>query len=295
MSKQEQVDPTSDLKPKHALFDSEHLKEIELKEQPILEAGDENVTKGQTTEDLTGDQAEADKTRKDINSSSEKQEQKKIKNTAEFLEVLEDKILQCEDGKDDEKKMKLSFHLIKIKGALRQAGLKPEKLSLMGLSSDELTDYDRTENKLKVRGDILDDLEKNQQFLATIFSEVQIEKKGIRDIGFQLLTIKKKMSINKEIGKKEKQATERTFDEMGISKALDMYDFKNPKELADYFLEKEVEKRRGKINFLNYFTVANTLSQLFKKGAPKLYDELRKKKYPWRSKVKELVKNFPKK
>jgi len=268
-----------DLNPEHALKDSKHHQEIELEEHPILDLKNER-------------KEEIDNIEGDIRNTPEKEqyEQKEIKTVAEFLEVLENEIMESDDEKE---KKELAFHLIKIKGALRQAGLKAKKLSLMSLNNEEMIDYDRFKKKIKVRRDILDDFSRNQQFFATIFSEIKLEKdKDIRDTGFQLLTIKKKMNINKEVSKKERQATIRTFDNLGIDTALKLYDFANPEELANYFLEKEVKKRleeRGKINKAKSILIAVYLSRLFKKGAPELYKKLKEKKYAWRAKVWELV------
>jgi len=226
----------------------------------------------------------------DIKNSPEKREKKEIKNMAEFLEVLEDKIEQSDD--EGEKK-KLAFHLVKIKGALRQARVSSDKVSLMSLSSEELSEYNRQKHKLMVREDILDDLARNQQFFATIFSEMKLEKdKNIRDAGFQLLTIKKKLSINKEIDKKERQVTARVFDNLGVNTALKLYNFTKPEELADYFLKEEVGKRmekREKINKAQSIMISMYLSKLFKKGTPELYKKLKAKKYAWRAKVWDLV------
>lgn len=274
----------SNLNPENEIKAPEALEKLKAPSSDMfLEEGEKNPPEQQT---------EVEETIKDINNSPEKHEQKEIKNVAEFLEVLEDRIMQCKEDGDNEEKMKLAFHLIKVKGSLRQAKLRPEKLSLMALSSDELTKYDRTKNKLKVRKDILDDLKRDQQFLATIFSEIRLGSEGTRDIGFQLLAIKKKMPINKEIDKKERQATERTFDNLGINKALNLYDFRNPEKLADYFLEKEVVKRleeRKKINKPKSILMAVYLSALFKKGAPELHKKLREGEYAWQSKVWGLI------
>lgn len=264
-----------------ALPDSEHPEELisssGLKPENELSAGEGSFAK------------KIDQARREIDNSPEKEqyEQKEIKNMAEFLEVLEDRILESDD---EEEKIKLAFHLIKIKGALHQAKIKPGKLSLMGLSAEDLVEYNHHKRKLEVRRDILDDFEKNQKFFATIFSEVQIEKdKNIRDVGFQLLSVQKKISINKEIDKKERQATERVFDKLGINTALKLYNYVKPEKLADYFLEKEIEKRKDKINFLNSSAWALYLSRLFKKGAPELYKKLKTKNYSWRAKVKDVL------
>ena len=134
--------------------------------------------------------------KQDIKNSPEKQENKEIKTAADFLEVLENEILKLKENEDEEKGIKLAYHLIKIKGALRQAKIRPEKLNLMSLSNDEMVDYDENKKKLKVRKDILEDIGNNQPFLATIFSEIQLERKeDVKDTGFQLLTLKKKISI----------------------------------------------------------------------------------------------------
>jgi len=287
MSKQEQqLDPHTELGPGEEIDQLSPPASLEELEAPTSDMFLENGETTNTKEDIT-------EIVQEIKDSPEKQEQQEIKNVAEFLEVLEDRIVQCKEDEDSEEEMKLAFHLIKIKGALRQAKLRPEKLNLMSSNNNKMVDYNKSKNKLKVREDILEDLERDQKFLATIFSEIQFEKKeNNKDTGFQLLALKKKMPINMEINKKERQATERIFDELGMNTALKLYDFKHPEKLADYFLEKEVEKRlkeRKKINKAKSILVAIYLSSLFKKGAPELYDRLGDKNYAWRSKVWELI------
>jgi len=275
------------LDPEHELKTGE--KKDQLSSPEVLEELEAPITDMFLENGKEGDIAEAEE---DIKNSPEKQEGREIKTVADFLEILEDEILELEEKGDEEDGIKLAYHLIKIKGALRQAKIKPEKLSLMSLNNDEMVDYDRSKRKLKVRRDILEDLGRDLQFLKTVFTELQFEKnQDIRDTGFQLLLAKKKMSINKEVGKKERQATEGTFDNLGISKALDLYNFKNPEKLADYFLEKEVTKRLKSGRKIKPFQLAIYLYRVFKKGAPELYKELRKKKYDWRTKTKELITN----
>ena len=284
MPEQKELDPSNELmagEKREQLPASEDLEK--------LEAPSPDMFLGDGKNDSTT-QKEVEKTREDIKNSPEKKEQKEeIRDVSEFLEVLESRIAESEGSE----KVSLSFHLRKIKEALRQAKLKPKEIKLMSSTNKEDINYKRNEREIRIREDILDDVLKDKRLFATIFSEGQIEKtRDIRDLGFQLLAIEKRMPINREIGKIEKQAAERAFSNLGLNQALKLYDFKNPEKLADSFLEKDLEKRmqkRGKINKMESIAVAIYLSQVFKKGAPKLYKKLQDRKYAWRAKVGELV------
>ena len=265
----------------------EELKIIEKSQ----EAGEEAVVNNDITHEKI--QENKDTTEEDIlediKNSKEipEEKQENIKTVADFINSLEKRLLNIED---EEEKIKIAYHLVRIKGAFNKAGVKPYKFNIGATKDGSWSMYDKAGNSFKVDPELIENSKVDQNLLGIVIKEAEEEKKGFPDIGFQQLAIKGV----KEYHKEERESAFRIFAKWNKDKVLNLYNIKAPEKLADYFLEKEVEKRFRKNPKINSSQLGKYLRAIFKKGAPELYKKLQANGYGFRTRTKEIILNLEK-
>jgi len=229
---------------------------------------------------------------KDIKDSKKipEEKQENIKTVADFINNFEECLLNTED---EEEKIKIAYHLVRIKGAFNKAGVKPDKFNIGATKNGSWSMYDKAGNSFKIDPELIENSKVDQNLLSIVLNEAEEEKKGFPDIGFQQLAIKKSVGA-REYHKKERERAFRTFVKWDKDKVLNLYNIKAPEKLADYFLKKEVEKRFRKNSKINSSQLGKYLRAIFKKGAPELYKKLQANGYGFRTRTKEIISNLGK-
>ena len=267
----------------------EELKIREKSQEPGKEAVVNNdITHEKKQAEIQGNKDIAKKDiLKDIENSKEVPEEKQenIKTVADFINNLEECLLNTED---EEEKTKIAYHLVRIKGAFNKAGVKLDKFNIGVTEDGRWSMYDKAGNSFKIDPELIENSKVDQNLLSIVLEEAEAEKKGFSDIGFQQLAIKKLIGAN-EHHKEERDSAFRVFVKWDKDKVLNLYNIKSPEKLADYFLEKEVEKRFRKNSKINSSQLGKYLRVIFKKGAPELYKKLQANGYGFRTRTKEII------
>ncbi|MCK4540303.1 hypothetical protein KAU09_04075 [Candidatus Parcubacteria bacterium] len=228
----------------------------------------------------------------DIRSAKEipEKEYEQIKTMADFIRVLEDRLAATEDAQE---KNAIAYNLLRVQSAFVGLKVKPAKFKI-GIAKDgKLSVYNKNVQEFRVSPELLESIEDcklDAKTMGISFKEAEIEKSGILDTGFQQLMIEKSGINSGEYHKEERWSVKRIFGKWGEKNVLDLV--KEPKKLADYFLEKEIEKRLKQARKIEAKELAPYLSDQFKKGAPKLHEKLRKSGYGFRGRVKEIILNL---
>lgn len=232
-----------------------------------------------------------EKAREDINNAKEiiEKEYADIKSMVDFIEYLESKLELSEDSQE---KKAIAISLLRIKSALAGLKIEPEKLKIGVTSDGKWSVYNKNASEFRVSEEMIeavDDCRLSATEMNVSFREAMLEEKGINDVGLQQLQIEK-LGINSgEYHKKERWSVKRIFGKWGekniLEKAMD------PKELADYFLEKEVAKRLNLGRKIKANDLAPYLTERFKKAAPKAYKKLIQSGYVFRASVEDFISN----
>lgn len=228
-----------------------------------------------------------EKALKDIQSAKEipKKEYEEIKTMADFIKILEDKLATTGDVQE---KNAIAYSLLRVKNIFAELKIKPEKFKIGVIENGKWGAYNKNSQELRAAPELLElikDCKMDMNIMGISFKEAEIEKSGVADTGFQQLMIEKSGVNSGEYHKKERGLTKRIF---GVEKnVLDLID--KPKEFADYFLEKEIEKRLKQGRKIKAKDLAPYLLAQFKKGAPKLYKKLQASGYDFRKRVKEII------
>ena len=231
--------------------------------------------------------AEEKKALENIQSAKEipKKEYEQIKTMADFIKILEDRLVATEDT---QKRNAIAYNLLRIKSAFVGLKIKPEKFKIGATEDDKLSVYNKSVQEFRVAPELLElieDCKLDAKVMGISFKEAEIEKSGVADTGFQQLMIEKSGVNSGEYHKKERSLAKRIF---GVEEnVLDLID--KPKEFADFFLEKEIEKRLKQGRDMKAKDLAPYLLAQFKKSAPKLYKKLQASGYDFRKRVKEII------
>ncbi|MCK5319853.1 hypothetical protein KAJ61_00505 [Candidatus Parcubacteria bacterium] len=218
------------------------------------------------------------------------EKQENIRTVADFINNLEECLLNTED---EEEKTKIAYHLVRIKGAFNKSGVKPDKFNIGATKDGSWSMYDKAGNSFKIDPNLIENSKVDQNLLGIVLEEAEEEKKGFSDIGFQQLAIKKLIGA-REYHKDKRESALRVFPQWRKDKVLNLYNIKAPEKLADYFLEKEVEKRFRKNSKINSSQLGKYLRVIFKKGAPELYKKLQANGYRFSTRTKEIISSLEK-
>ena len=225
----------------------EELKMIEK----LQEAGEEAVVNDDITHEKKQAEIQGNKdiekkdVLEDIENSKKVPEEKQenIKTVADFINNLEERLLNTED---EEEKTKIAYHLVRIKGAFNKAGVRLDKFNIGATEDGRWSMYDKAGNSFKVDPDLIENSKIDQNLLGIVLEEAEAEKKGFADIGFQQLAMKKLIGA-REYHKDKRESALRVFPQWRKDKVLNLYNIKAPEKLADYFLKKEVEKLKDSL------------------------------------------------
>ena len=257
----------------------EPVKETEFNDDVVHEKKQEESPKN---EDVTEENI-----LKDIKYSKEipEEKQENIRTVADFINNLKECLLNTED---EEEKTKIAYHLVRIKGAFNKAGVRPDKFNIGATKDGSWSMYDKAGNSFKVDPELIENSKIDQGLLGIVLEEAKAEKQGFADIGFQQLAMKKLIGAS-EYHKDKRESALRVFPQWRKDKVLNLYNIKSPEKLADYFLQKEVEKRFRKNSKINSSQLGKYLRAIFKKGAPELYKKLQANGYGFRARTKEII------
>ena len=143
----------------------EELKIIEKSQEPDKEAViNDDITheKIQENKDITEEDI-----LEDIENSKEipEEKQENIKTVADFINNLEERLLNTED---EEEKTKIAYHLVRIKGAFNKAGVKLDKFNIGATKDGSWSMYDKAGNSFKIDPDLIENSKVDQNLLGIV-------------------------------------------------------------------------------------------------------------------------------
>ncbi|MCK5510152.1 hypothetical protein KAI65_01225 [Candidatus Parcubacteria bacterium] len=256
-----------------------------IKKIPVEEFDDPVYQKNFKNNDI----AKEEKVLKDIQSAKEipEKEYEQIKTMADFIKMLEDRLTIAEDVQE---KNAIAYNLLRVKNAFVELKIKPEKFKI-GITEDgKWSAYNKNVQEFRVSKELLESVEDcrvDAKEMKISFKEAELGKDGVADTGFQQLIIEKSGVNSGEYHKEEKWGVKRIFCKWGEKNVLDLID--KPKEFADFFLKKEIEKRLKQARKIKSKDLASYLSKQFEKGAPKLYQKLKASNYDFCTRTKEII------
>lgn len=209
-----------------------------------------------------------------------------IKTMADFIEYLKAGLLAA---KDEQEKKALAISLLRLKSAFTGLRKKPDQYKIGVTAKGEWSVYKKNAREFRVSPEILSavqDCRISAKEMNIAFREAELEEKGVADTGFQQLLIENKFQGNTgEYHKKEKWSAKRIFgkSEDTLDRVMDA------KALADYFLEKEVQKRLDQGRDIKARELAADLSPRFKKGAPEAFKKLMRQNYSFREQIQNIL------
>lgn len=209
-----------------------------------------------------------------------------IKTMADFIEYLKAGLLAA---KDEQEKKALAISLLRLKSAFTGLRKKPDQYKIGVTAKGEWSVYKKNAREFRVSPEILSavqDCRISAKEMNIAFREAELEEKGVADTGFQQLLIENKFQGNTgEYHKKEKWSAKRIFgkSEDTLDRVMDA------KALADYFLEKEVQKRLDQGREIKARELAAYLSPRFKKGAPEVFKKLMRQNYSFREQIQAIL------
>lgn len=210
----------------------------------------------------------------------EKQE-RPVKSLADFLAVLEECIVEAQDP---EEKRELLFYLSKIESGLAGTSLKAEQI-LVGQGTDQegLVAYKKPEDKIKIDKNALNDFRNNSLFYGKLFKVAQAAKQGVADQGIRELIASRSLDFNLSAQGRQARLALKNVDE---KKFLSLYDWSEPEEMAEYFLDQELALRFKRNPDFNPWPAGWYLKGVFEKAVPLVYDKLSKQGFPWLKKAR---------
>jgi len=223
----------------------------------------------------------------------DKYEEAEIDTLADFIEVLKNNYDKTEDK---EVKRLLAHQIIKIEISLSKTNPPLSKTDVKIRQAPEgvLGYYIPTSGEIAIDRDLIQDFNTEQKLITHVLVHENLHKSGISDEGMVELKVKKLIDPVPGIYEHEQAHAKTTFYQVGMDKALDLYDIDDPTELTVYYLEVELEKKwneRLKQDFINTVekdkmepkkvlegvlqSYAEELEDEFEDGVERLYKKLK--------------------
>ena len=230
-------------------------------------------------------------------------ERQEINTVKDFINDLEWKYNECHN---EQMKNKIALQITKIETALRVAGLSDNKVYVSRMPDGILGLFDPNANRIEFSEDLLSDFNSDEQLMKTVFVHEEVHKdKKFADEGLTQLFVKKKISASPGIYEEEQRAAKRTFREVGIDKALKLYDIDHPGRLFSECLRtgleikyrgqtktlKGIESNKRKLEFVAS-KEKKRISREFKKGAEELFNKLIPHNYNAKEEIKKILKEL---
>jgi hypothetical protein len=216
---------------------------------------------------------------KDVEQKTERQE---VNTVEDFINSLEWEYSECAN---EQVKNKIALQIIKIEVALRASGLDAGKVYVSRMPDGILGLFDPNANRIEFSEDLLSDFNSDEQLLKTVFVHEEVHKdKKFADEGLTQLYVRRIISATSGIYEEEQRVAEEAFREIGIEKALELYDPEHPERLLGECLRiglkikyrgqtkilKGVESDEKKLGFVAR-EEKKRISKKFQKGAEELF------------------------
>lgn len=225
----------------------------------------------------------------------EKQEVK-IETIADFIKALE---LSYDTTEDLEMKQKIGHQIVKINIGLGVTGYSADQVKVENTPAGVLGLYYPESNETAISTDLLEDFSTDTSLLKHVLAHEEMHKKGIDDEGMVELSLRGKLPTTISFYVTEQQKAKSAFYNVGISKAVELYDTDKPKDLLDSYLEVELEKeymhskkelekmQTDKYLKLKISEEVKSLSEKLEDGVPRFFELLNKSDI--QKKVKEVL------
>ena len=220
----------------------------------------------------------------------------KIETIADFIQALE---LSYDTTEDLEMKRKIGHQIVKINMGLGVTGYSADQVKVENTPEGVLGLYNPGSNETAISTDLLEDFSVDSSLLKHVLAHEEMHKKGIDDEGMVELSLKGKLPMTIGFYVTEQQRVKSAFHNIGVGKAVELYDTDKPEDLLNCYLEVELEKEYknskkelGKMSEDKYLNLkiseeVKDLSEKLEDGVPRFFELLNKSDI--QKKVKDIL------
>lgn len=207
----------------------------------------------------------------------------KVETVADFIRALE---LSYDTTEDIKEKQKIGHQIVKINMSLNATEFTADKLKVEDMEAGVLGKHYPGSGRTAISAELLNDFSVSSSLIIHVMDHELEHRKGTADEGPVELKLKRKLPTTISFYVSEQQKTKRAFYNVGTKKGLDLYDMDKPNELADCYLQVEIEKKyknsktelkelqRDSYLKLRTDKETDSLSKKLKDGVPRFYEKL---------------------
>ncbi|MFH0892070.1 MAG: hypothetical protein V1867_04800 [Candidatus Falkowbacteria bacterium] len=220
-----------------------------------------------------------------------------IDTAADFIRLLELRLKEAQESKNDKNEKELFYQMVKIKSGLNTAGLSADEVRIREMQPGVLGTFDPGNREIAGAKAMFEDFGSDERLFRTVFLHEATHRDRVADEGFCELSVEMKIDAVPGIYDAEKQKAKKTFNELlGMKGAIELYNIDEPEKLAEAYIAAKLEKELGirkaqeiladkKILKSETEKLKEDIGDDLKKGAPRLHEKLKTRGFDFKKKI----------